>query len=279
MNIIAPSAKVADNVILGEGIIIGENVVINPGCIIGDNVQIQGNTRLDYNVIIRNDVSIGRDSFIGANCILGELLVDEIEYINSKKHPLIIGDNALIRSNSIIYGDSKIGNHFQTGHRVTIRENTKIGNHVNVGTLSDIQGACTIGNYVRMHSNVHVGQKAMIEDYVWIFPYVVLTNDPTPPSNDLKGVTLRTFSVVSTGSIILPGVEVAGDSLIAAGAVVTKNVNTGEVVGGNPAKVISHISNVKNHVTGEKAYPWRYTFKRGMPWEESDYDTWNNNTR
>ena len=143
-----------------------------------------------------------------------------------------------------------------------------------MGTLSDIQGYCEVGNYVRMHSNVHIGQESKIENYVWIFPYVILTNDPTPPSNELKGVTLKSFAVIATGSILLPGVTVEGDSLVAAGAVVTKDVKEGDVVGGNPAKVISHISKIRNHITGENVYPWRYTFKRGMPWEESDYETW-----
>ena len=273
-NEIASSAKIASSVVLGEGVYIGKDVEIKSGCIIEDNVQIKDNTVIDYNVIIRSDVIIGEDSFVGAGCILGEFLLDDIESTCTKSHPLILGKNALIRSNSIIYGDSEIGDFFQTGHRVTIREKSKIGNHVNIGTLSDIQGDCIIGDYVRMHSNVHIGQKSLIEDFVWIFPYVVLTNDPTPPSNELKGVVLKSFAVVSTGSIILPGIEVAGDSLVAAGAVVTKNVNSGEVVGGNPAKVISNTSRIKNHITGEEVYPWRYSFKRGMPWEETDYDTW-----
>ena len=189
---------------------------------------------------------------------------------------MIIGENAIIRSGAIIYSGSEIGNNFQTGHRVTIREKAKIGDNVSVGTLSDIQGYCEIGNYVRMHSNVHIGQKSKIEDFVWIFPYTILTNDPTPPSDELVGVTLKSFSVIATGSIILPGVTVESDTLVAAGAIVTKDVHQGEVVGGNPAKVISNISKIKNRFTGEQVYPWRYTFKRGMPWEESNYETWYN---
>lgn len=271
---ISKTAKIEKNVCLGENVKIGERVVIKSGCIIGNNVTILDDTYIDYNVIIRDNVCIGTNSFIGANCIIGELLADFFEKKEAQVHLLQIGNNALIRSGSIIYGGSEIGNNFQTGHQVTIREKSNIGNNVSVGTLSDIQGYCNIGNYVRMHSNVHIGQESVIEDFVWIFPYVVLTNDPTPPSYELKGVTLKSFAVVATGSILLPGVTVEGDTLIAAGAIVTKDVKEGDVVGGNPAKVISHISRIKNHITGENVYPWRNTFKRGMPWEESDYETW-----
>lgn len=98
-----------------------------------------------------------------------------------------------------------MGDYFQTGHQVTIREKSRIGHHVSIGTLSDIQGDCEIGNYVRLHSNVHIGQKSVIHDYVWIFPYVVLTNDPTPPSEELVGVEIKSFAIVATGTVVLPG--------------------------------------------------------------------------
>lgn len=255
-------------------VIKGENVTIKEGCIIADNVVLEDDVYIDYNCIIRENVTVKKGTYIGANCILGEYTAafyDERKVINK---PLIIGMESIIRSGSILYSGSVIGDYFQTGHRVTIREKTKIGNHVSVGTLSDIQGDCEIGNYVRLHSNVHIGMKSKIEDFVWIFPYTVLTNDPTPPSKTLKGVTIKQFAVIATGSIILPGVVVESDTLVAAGALVNKDVRAGEVVGGNPAKVISSIDRIKNHISGEKVYPWRNTFDRGMPWENIGYEEW-----
>lgn len=257
------------------GFIRGKNVTIREGCIIADNVVLEEDVYIDYNCIIREGVTIKRGTYIGANCILGEYTAQFFKDRNNGNKPLIIGEESVIRSGSIIYSDSEIGNFFQTGHRVTIREKAKIGNHVSVGTLSDIQGDCEIGNYVRMHSNVHIGMKAKIEDFVWIYPYTVLTNDPTPPSTVLDGVTVKKFAVVATGSIILPGVTVESDTLVAAGTVVNKDVKQGTVVGGTPAKVISTIDKVKNPETGEAAYPWRNTFQRGMPWENIGYDEWN----
>lgn len=259
---------------IGQNCHIGQNVSIGANVIIEDDVTIGQDTFIDSNTIIRSGVHIGEHSFIGAGCIIGEYLMDFCIDRTSHVHSLSIGENALIRSGSILYTESRIGNDFQTGHHVTIREKSIIGNHVSVGTLSDIQGDCTIGNYVRMHSNVHVGQKSVIEDYVWIFPYVVLTNDPTPPSENLLGVNIHSFAIVATGAILLPGVEVAEDSLVAAGAVVTKNVSQYDVVGGNPAKRISDIRNIRNKITGETVYPWREHFDRNMPWEGMGYHQW-----
>ena len=256
------------------GIIKGKNITIKEGCIIADNVVLEDDVYIDYNCIIRDNVTIKRGTYIGANCILGEYTVDFFEKRKCENKQLLIGAEYVIRIGSIIYSGSEIGYCFQTGHRVTIREKAKIGNNVSVGTLSDIQGDCEIGNYVRMHSNVHVGMKSKIEDFVWIYPYTVLTNDPTPPSTVLDGVTIKKYAVVATGSIILPGVIVESDTLVAAGAVVSKDVKQGTVVGGTPAKVISSIDKVKNPETGESAYPWRNSFHRGMPWEQIGYKEW-----
>ena len=253
---------------------LGNNVVIKDGVRLGKNIVIEDDVTIDYNCIIRDNVRIKAGTYIGPNCILGEHLNDFYSRGAYDNPQLVIGKNSVIRSGTVIYAGCEFGDRLQTGHNVTVREYTKLGSHVSLGTLTDIQGHCIIGDYTRLHSNVHIGQKSKIGDYVWIFPYVVLTNDPTPPSDELLGVTIESFAVVTTGAIILPGVKIHSDSLVAAGAVVTKDVMSGEVVGGVPGKVISDISKIKNHIDGESVYPWRYSFDRGMPWEGKGYDKW-----
>ena len=273
-NKIAAGAHIADDVIIGSNVVIGDGCTINPGCIIGNNVVIEEGTYLDYGVIVRDYVSIKEGGKIGARCILGEYLVEFFQKKEYGFHPLVIGKNAQIRSETIIYGENELGDYFQTGHRVTIREKSSIGNHVRIGTLSDIQGYCEIQDYVNLHSNVHIGQKSVIQKYAWIFPYVVLTNDPNPPSESLLGVTIEEFAVVSTGSIILPGLTVGAGALVGAGAIVTKNIEQGMVAVGNPAKAVCHTERITDNVTGEKVYPWQYTFDRGMPWQDIGYEKW-----
>lgn len=263
MNQIDQTAKIGENVTMRDNIVIGANVIIGDNCFI------------DYGVIIKENVTIGCDSFIGIRCVLGEynssFLNNKINYINP---PLTIGKNAVIRSDSIFYAGSVVGDNLQTGHRVTVREKTEAGKNWRVGTLSDIQGDCIIGDFVNMHSNVHIGQKSRIEDFVWIFPYVVLTNDPTPPSEILLGVTLEKFSVIATMSVILPGVVVREGALVGAGSIVGKTVNADMIAVGNPSKEVGNITRLKNRVTGEEVYPWQNHFSRGMPWSESCYEEW-----
>lgn len=255
---------------------IGQKVTIKEGAVIGSNVIIDDDVYIDYGCIIRDNVHIKKGSFVGARSILGEYLMDFYKDKTNKVHPLVIGENALIRTENVIYGDTVIGDNFQSGHKVTIRENTKIGNNARVGTLSDVQHKCIIGNYVSIHSNCFIGEESKINDYVWIFPHVVLTNDPTPPSDKLLGITINSFSIVAAGSLLLPGVKIHEDAFVGAGAVVTKDVAKETLVVGNPSKAICSVRKIKNKFTGESVYPWRYTFKRGMPWEDSDFDNWYN---
>ena len=265
---------IAENVILGNNVLIGENVVIKHGCIIEDNVIIKDNVYIDCGTIIHSNVTIGENTVIGCRCTLGEYLADFYIDNRQSRHSLYIGRNSLIRSETIIYSENMLGEALQTGHRVTIREHSKIGDHVRIGTLTDIQGHCEIQDYVNIHSNVHIGQKSVVKKYAWLFPYVILTNDPNPPSENLLGVTIEEFAVVSTGTVILPGVVIGEAALVGAGAVVTKNVDRSMVVIGNPARPRCSTDEIINDVTGEKVYPWRNTFDRGMPWQNIGYQKW-----
>lgn len=248
---------------------------VHPTAMVSASAKLGNGVTVGPHSIVYDNVSIGEGTFVGSHCTIGEPTVaihsQRENYVNPALH---IGTNSLIRSGSTIYAGSHIGDSFECGHKVTIRENASIGRNVRIGTLSDIQGHCEIGNYVRFHSNVHIGHKSTVKDYVWIFPYVVLTNDPHPPSETLVGVTVEEFAVIATMAVILPGVRIGQDALVGACSMVRKDVDAESVVVGNPAKPVASIHDVKSKFDGSPIYPWRYTFERGMPWEGIGYDTW-----
>jgi acetyltransferase-like isoleucine patch superfamily enzyme len=178
----------------------------------------------------------------------------------------VIGAGALVRSHSIFYEGSTFGERLVTGHRVTVREGTEAGVNLQIGTLGDIQGTCRIGDYVRFHSNVHVGQHSTVGNFVWIFPYVVLTNDPHPPSEVMRGVTLEDYVAVATMSLVLPGVRIGRGALVGAHSSVSRDVDADTVVAGAPAKPVCHTADIKlRDGSGLPAYPWRRHFHRGYP--------------
>lgn len=245
-----------------------KNVQISPTAILGKNVKIGDNTSILDNVIIGDNTTICND------CIIGEPLSDyynNIEYTNPKT---TIGKDSLIRSHTIIYSGSVIGNNFSSGHRVTIRENMKIGNHCKIGTLSDLQGFSELGDYCWLHSNVHIGQNSKIGNFVFIYPYAVFTNDPHPPSNICSGPTVGDYTQIAVGAILLPGVRLGKHILVGAQAVVAKDVADYQLVVGNPAKPMKDVRELVSRETGKPHYPWPYNFERGMPWKDIGFDNW-----
>lgn len=248
-----------------------DNIQISPKATIGKNVRIGDRT------IIYDNVTIGDNTVIGHNCIIGEPQNDYYNNPDYTNPPTTIGKNSLIRSHNIIYSGCKIGDDFSTGHRVTIREGMVIGSHCRIGTLSDIQGHSTMGDYCWLHSNVHIGQKSTIGNFVFIYPYVVFTNDPTPPSNICIGPTIEDYSQVAVFSVLLPGVKIGKHCLVGAGSIVGKNVEDYQLVLGSPAKPVKDVREIKSRETGESHYPWPFRFKRGMPWEDSDFESWSKN--
>ena len=241
--------------------------MIHPTAVISTKAQLGRGVCLGPFTVIHDDVIIGDETVIEGHCEIGHPTA------LAQGLPLIFGAKSLIRSHSIFYQGSTFGEGLVTGHRVTVREQTYAGESFQIGTLGDIQGHCEIGNFVRTHSNVHIGQKSKIHDYVWLFPYVVLTNDPHPPSNVCVGCEIENFAVVATMSVILPGVKVGVGALVAAHSSVGKDVLPHTVVGGSPAKFLCETSKIKlRDGSGRSAYPWTQHFTRGYP--ESIIQEW-----
>ena len=233
---------------------IHSTAIVSPDARLSDFVEVGPFT------IIHGNVEIGPNSKIGSNCELG------LPTALGDGSPLKIGTGATIRSHSIFYESSSFGDNLTTGHRVTVRELTRTGRNFQIGTLCDIQGHCDIGDYVRFHSNVHVGQQTSIDDYVWVFPYVVFTNDPHPPSMVMQGVRVKKFAAIATMTTILPGVTIGEGALVGACSSVTKDVGDHRIVVGNPATDKGETSKIKlKDGSGRSAYPWTQHFHRGYP--------------
>ncbi|KZX17085.1 acyltransferase [Methanobrevibacter filiformis] len=161
-----------------------------------------------------------------------------VKYSRFSKPP-VLGKKHLIRSNSVIYNDVEIGDNFKTGHNVVIREKTKIGNNVLIGTNTVIEGECTIGNGVSIQSNVYIPKNSIIEDNVFIGPCSCFTNDRYPIRVDyeLKGPQIRKGASVGANTTFLSNIEIGEGAIVAAGAVVTRNVPPFYLAIGTPANI------------------------------------------
>jgi acetyltransferase-like isoleucine patch superfamily enzyme len=150
-----------------------------------------------------------------------------------------IGDNAVIRPGTTIYCDVIIGDDLRTGHNAMVRESTLVGDHVLIGTNVVIDGNCRIGSHVSIQSNVYIPTNTVIEDYVFLGPCCVLANDkyPVRVPYDLKGPVIRKGASIGANATLLPGIEVGEGAMVAAGALVTKDVPPWKLAIGCPAKI------------------------------------------
>jgi predicted ATP-grasp superfamily ATP-dependent carboligase/acetyltransferase-like isoleucine patch superfamily enzyme/CelD/BcsL family acetyltransferase involved in cellulose biosynthesis len=156
-------------------------------------------------------------------------------------HRLVIGSGARLRGGTVLYAGSEIGAHLDTGHNVTIREESKIGDDVSIWANSVIDYGCRIGDRVKIHSNCYVAQFSVIEDGAFLAPGVVLANDLYPgyaaSAELMAGPRIEAGAQIGVNATVLPYVTIGAGAIIGAGSVVTRDVPPGAVAYGNPAVV------------------------------------------
>lgn len=189
--------------------------------------------------MVLKNISKRGNVLLGENCVIQE----NVTLGNSKDNWVIIGDNALIRSGTIIYSNVEIGNGLRTGHRVLIRENCKIGDNVLIGTNSVLDGNCQVGNNVNVQTDAYITAYTTIEDDVFIGPRVVTTNDKYMfYGAKLAGPTIKKGAKIGANATLLPGVVIGEGTVVGSGAVVTKDVPAGMTVAGNPARTFNQVN-------------------------------------
>ena len=199
------------------------------------------------------NVTLGPGACVGEFVVLGE----PARGAEQGERPLVIGAGCTIRSHTVIYAGNTIGDRFQTGHQVLIREENRIGHDVSIGTKTTIEHHVEIGDGVRIHSQAFIPEYSILEDGCWVGPGVVLTNAQYPNASRTKeffeGVTIRRNARVGANATLLPGVVVGENALVGAGVVVTKDVPAGMVMTGNPGRILKRVADLR-FPDGELAY-------------------------
>jgi UDP-3-O-[3-hydroxymyristoyl] glucosamine N-acyltransferase len=181
---IHPTAVVAPDVEIGEGVSVaprvsiaagtrlGPGCTIGAGCSIGRRVTIGADCVLHANVTLYDDVDIGNRAILHSGCVIG---ADGFGFVMVKDHyekfpqvgRVAIGDDVEIGANSCVdraaLGVTWIGEGTKLDNMVHVAHNCRIGKHVVVAAQTGFSGGVVIEDYAVVGGQVGVGDKARIE--------------------------------------------------------------------------------------------------------------------
>ncbi|WP_202320862.1 acyltransferase [Mycobacterium intracellulare] len=125
----------------------------------------------------------------------------------------------------------------------------RVGADCNICDHTFIEGGAVIGDRVTVKCGVQLWDGVTLEDDVFVGPNATFTNDPFPRSRQSPAEYVRTLvqrgASIGANATILCGVCVGAESMVGAGAVVTRDVPPQAVVMGNPAKVTGYVNSGK----------------------------------
>ena len=153
-------------------------------------------------------------------------------------HQAIVDKNVSIGANSRVWGFTHI------------LEGAQIGSGCNICEHVFIESDVKVGNDVTVKCGVQLWDGISLEDNVFIGPNATFTNDKFPRSKEypesLDKTIVKKGASIGANATILAGVVIGFNSMVGAGAVVTKNVPDNAIVYGNPAEIAGYIETDSN---------------------------------
>jgi UDP-2-acetamido-3-amino-2,3-dideoxy-glucuronate N-acetyltransferase len=155
---------------------------------------------------------------------------------------------------AVIAEDVKLGERVRVHHPDLVNlYGCEIGDDVNIGAFVEIRKEVTVGARVKIQAFAFLPEGLVIEDDVFIGPHACFTNDPFPRASNPEGQPLsesewqrldthvRAGASIGANATILCGLTIGSQAMVAAGAVVTKDVPDHAIVAGVPARVVGDV--------------------------------------
>ncbi len=225
--------------------------------------DVYGNGHISLYADVINAIEHGREPYVDARAGKNALEIVLAIYRSQKegkpvKLPLadfacadMIGEfdvpNYYVHETSCIDDNATIGKGTRIWHFCHVQSGAVIGENCLLGQNVNISCNVVVGDGCRIQNNVSLYEGVELEDYVFCGPSCVFTNDLTPRAKYPKRRTeyiktiVRTGATIGANAAVVCGNTVGKWSMIAAGAVVTKNVPDYALVAGVPAKRIGWV--------------------------------------
>ena len=152
-----------------------------------------------------------------------------------------------VHESSYIDEDVEIGAGTKIWHFCHIQKGARIGKNCSFGQNVNISNNVIVGNDCKVQNNVSIYEGVELEDGVFCGPSCVFTNDLTPRARYPKGregykkTVIREGASIGANATIVCGNIIGRYAMVAAGAVVTKDVPDYAVVAGVPAKMAGRV--------------------------------------
>jgi acetyltransferase-like isoleucine patch superfamily enzyme len=103
-----------------------------------------------------------------------------------------------------------------------------------------------VGSNCKLETNAYITAYSVIEDHVFVAPGVLTSNDryigrTAARFEAFKGIHARRGSRLAVGAVILPGIEMAEDSVAAAGSVIVSNTKEAKIYAGVPGRILRDV--------------------------------------
>ena len=175
----------------------------------------------------------------------------------------VVAISADIDPSAVVGADTRIW------HLAQVREGARLGSGCIIGRGAYVGPGVVIGDNVKLQNYALVYEPARLEYSVFIGPAVVLTNDMYPRSVDVsgnlkrsddwhaQGVVVREGASLGARAVVVAGCEIGRWALVAAGAVVTRDVPDFALVAGVPARRIGWVGRAGERLADEGDGKWR----------------------
>lgn len=135
---------------------------------------------------------------------------------------------------------TEIGEETKIWQFCVVLAGAKIGASCNICSHCLVEGDVVVGDRVTVKSGVQLWDGIRLENDVFVGPNVTFTNDKKPRSkvypDSFSQTLIKKGASIGGNATILPGVVIGEDAMVGAGAVVTRDVEPGTTVVGNPAR-------------------------------------------
>ena len=164
--------------------------------------------------------------------------------------------NIYIDKSAYVSSDAKIGDGTKVWINSQIREGVEIGENCIISKDTYIDAGVKIGDRCKIQNGVSVYSGVTIEDDVFVGPNATFTNDKIPRAFNsewkITPTLIKKGASIGANATIVCGVTLGEYCMVAAGSVVTKDVEPYSLVMGNPAKHYAYIDKMGNIVKGKE---------------------------